>query len=345
MNNKKKILLILMIPMMIGLAVAIYFMNAVYGKNIIIEGGEDIITIQENSTYLDVKQLLTDKGYLKSEFSFDLIAKLMKYEDGKIKDGKYLLKDGWTNRDIIGVLRLGTQVPMNVTYNNVRTIEELAGKIEEYFSSDSADIINHFLSPATLDAVGLNKENLITLFIPNTYQMYWNTKPAGIIDRAQKEYNSFWNNNNRKEKARQLGLSKEEIYTLASIVEKESNNKSERPRIAGVYLNRLNRGIPLQADPTVVFATGLFDLKRVLNVHLEYDSPYNTYKYPGLPPGPICMPSVNSIDAVINAENHDYLYFCAKPGYESEHLFAKTLRQHNVNANIYRRWLSSEGIK
>ena len=331
--------------MLLGLAVAAGFVFAVYGENTSIEKGEAVITIHEGSSYNDVKQILRESDILKSELTFDLIASLMKYKDGGIKDGKYLIKSGWSNRDLIGMLRVGKQMPINVTINNVRTFQELAGKLSAYFSVDSTSIVNYYISDTILSNLGLNKNTALTLFIPNTYQMYWNTKPKEIIERIKQENTRFWNENQRKEKAKALNLSREQVYTLASIVEKESNHKPERRRIAGVYLNRLKKSIPLQADPTVVFATGQYDLRRVLNVHLEMDSPYNTYKYTGLPPGPIYMPSVHSIDAVLNAEEHDYLYFCAKPGYNSEHLFAKTLRQHNINANSYRRWLSSEGIR
>jgi UPF0755 protein len=343
--TKTRILVVLFLFMFIGLSLAVYFFYAVYGGNTVIPNGETIITIHEDDGYDDVKTMLTDSQFIKSSFTYDLVAKFMNYNDGNIKDGKYKIKDGWNNRDLIGILRSGNQVPINVTFNNVRNIEELSGKLAPYFASDSLDILKHFTSEETLNKMELNKENIMTLFIPNTYQMYWNASPAAILERNKKEYNSFWNNDNRKEKAQDLELSKAEVYTLASIVEKETNHKAERKRMAGVYLNRLKRGIPLQADPTVVYAVGDFSIRRVLNVHLEYDSPYNTYKYAGLPPGPIYMPSVNSIDAVLNAEEHDYLYFCAKPGYDGAHLFAKTLRQHNVNANKYRQWLNSEGIR
>ena len=343
--TKTKILIVLFTFMFIGMGLAVFFFMAVYGTNTEVQNGEKIITIYDHHDYNDVRTMLLDSQIIKSGFTFDLVSKFMSYKDATIKDGKYLLKDGWSNRDLIGVLRSGNQVPINVTFNNVRNIEELSGKLSVYFSSDSLAILNYFTDQSTLASQEVNKENIITLFIPNTYQMYWNQSPESIMKRMKKEYNDFWNANDRKTKAEKLGLSKSEVYTLASIVEKETNYNPERKRMAGVYLNRLSKGIPLQADPTVVFAVGDFSIRRVLNVHLETDSPYNTYKYAGLPPGPIFMPSVNSIDAVLNAEKHDFLYFCAKPGYDGEHLFAKTLRQHNVNANKYRRWLNSEGIR
>ena len=343
--TRGKILLVLFIAMLIGLGMAAFFFYAVYGNNTSVSNGETIITIHKEDGYDDVRSLLIDSNFIKSSMTFDMVSRFMTYKDGYVKSGKYLIKDGWSNRDLIGVLRSGNQVPINITFNNVRNVDELAGKMAPYFESDSTALLKYFTSENTLNALELNRENVLSIFIPNTYQMYWNADPESIITRFKKEYNTFWNSNQRKEKAEAMGLTKQEVYTLASIVEKETNHQPERKRMAGVYLNRLERNIPLQADPTVVFATGDFSIKRVLNKHLELDSPYNTYKYAGLPPGPIYMPSVNSIDAVLNAEDHDYLYFCAKPGYNSEHLFAKTLRQHNVNANKYRRWLNSEGIR
>ena len=175
--------------------------------------------------------------------------------------------------------------------------------------------------------------------------MNWNIAPEAIADRMEKEHQFFWSQNNRLQKAKEIGLSPTEVYTLASIVEKESQSKIERPIIAGLYLNRLKTGIPLQADPTVVFAVGDFTLRRVLNKHLEIDSPYNTYRFTGLPPGPICMPSISSLDAILNAEKHRYLYMCAKPDNSGLHVFAESLSEHNVNANRYRRWLNQRGIR
>ena len=210
---------------------------------------------------------------------------------------------------------------------------------------DSLALSDYLLKEETLAELGFTRENIISLFIPNTYEVWWNSSPEALIKRLKAEHEKWWSNKSRLDKIKELGLSPSEAYTLASIVDKESNLNKEKPRVAGVYYNRIQKGIPLQADPTVVFATGQYDLRRVLNKHLEIDSPYNTYKYRGLPPGPIYMASIDGLNAVINLENHDYLYFCAAPGYGSEHLFAKTLTQHNINARKFHRWLNQQGIR
>ncbi|HFB99774.1 MAG TPA: endolytic transglycosylase MltG, partial [Phaeodactylibacter sp.] len=195
-----------------------------------------------------------------------------------------------------------------------------------------------------INKLGFKKETLISLFIPNTYEFFWNTNAKQFFEKMKKEQGIFWKKNNREKKAADLNMTKAEVYTLASIVERETNQNDEKKRIAGVYLNRLKKGILLQADPTVVFATRDFAARRVLNRHINFDSPYNTYKYAGLPPGPISMASISSIDAVLNAEKHSYLYFCAKPDNSGHHAFAKTLAGHNRNANKFRNWLNKQRI-
>jgi UPF0755 protein len=201
-----------------------------------------------------------------------------------------------------------------------------------------------FTNPENIKSNNLTFESAATIFLPNTYQLYWNISAQGFYERMLSEYKKFWSAKGREDKAGTLGLSKTECSILASIVQKETNLKDEKSIIAGVYLNRIKRGMPLQADPTVVFAVGDFSIKRVLNKHLLFDSPYNTYLNVGLPPGPICLPETSSIDAVLNAQEHKYLYFCAKPGYDGAHLFATNLINHNRNAQIYQQWLNREGI-
>ncbi len=343
--NKGKILIVLTLFAIMGIAIAFYFFKAVYGKNVTLPSESLTITIYPGQGYDDVKNLLVDSSYINNALTLNLVARLMKYNKDLVPDGKYKIVDGWSNRQLIGLLRSGMQVSIDVTYNSVRTVEELCGQLAKYFVSDSTAICNAILDSSVLKSQNLSPENVLSIFIPNTYKMYWNTPPAQIVSRLITERDKFWNSNGRASRLKTLGMTQEEVFALASIVERESNYAPERPTIAGVYLNRLERGIPLQADPTVVFATGDFSIKRVLNKHLAIDSPYNTYKYQGLPPGPITMPSINSLDAVLNAEKHEFIYFCAKPGYDNQHAFAETLRQHNANANIYRAWLSSEGIR
>jgi UPF0755 protein len=241
------------------------------------------------------------------------------------------------------MLKLGLQKPLKLTFNNIRTPQQLAGRISQQIEADSLSILALLTSDHVASSYGFDKTTIIAMCVPNTYEFYWNTNAKGFLDKMQKEYERFWNDE-RKSKAFKLGLTKVEISTLASIVEEETRFNIEKPKVAGVYINRLNKGIPLQADPTVKFAVGDFALRRILTKHLEIDSPYNTYKFRGLPPGPIRCPSISSIDAVLNAEKHSYLYFCAKADFSGYHDFAKTLTEHNRNAEAYRRALNKERI-
>lgn len=261
----------------------------------------------------------------------------------RVKPGCYRIKSGMSNRTLIRMLITATQKPVKVTFNNIRTPEQLAGKVASQIETDSLSIIRYFKSSDIAQGYGFNEYTFISMFIPNTYEFYWNTDAKAFFDRMKKEYTQFWNKE-RSDKAQAIGFKPEEVSTLASIVEEESNKKDERPVIAGVYLNRLKINMPLQADPTIKFALNDFALKRILTKHLEVKSPYNTYKNYGLPPGPICCPSLSSIDAVLNAANHKYLYFCAKDDFSGYHVFAKTLAEHNRNALAYQKVLNREKI-
>lgn len=278
---------------------------------------------------------------LKHAQLFSLLSDRMNYNDRTMKTGLFEIDRTWNMIDLIRHLRSGRQKPVMVTFNNVRTLEQLAGKITTDLQLDSLKFLTY------IDSTFSQKERqrLMTYFIPDSYQVFWNISAAKLIERMRIESDRFWESEERYAKAEKLGMSPEEVYTLASIVEQESTLESEKPDIASVYLNRIHRGMKLQADPTVVFAVGDFGIRRVLNKHLVIDSPYNTYLYPGLPPGPICMPSKSSIDACLEPSDTDYIFFCAKPGYQNGHAFASTLRGHNNNARKYREWLSSEGIR
>lgn len=341
----KKVLVVLGILAVLGCAVLFYFRNALFTNNINDSSNSYEIYIPTGSNFNAVLDTLVAHDVLENVQTFQMVSKLMKYQKESVPSGRYIVKSGMSNRELVGKLRAGLQDPVNVVFNNLRTIEELSGQIATNLEADSTEILEAITDPAFMNKYEKNSDDLLTLFIPNTYQMYWNEQPKDVAERLAKEHQKFWNNKNRQILLDSLGMTKAEVYTLASIVEKESNLQSERPTVAGVYLNRIRQGIPLQADPTVVFATGLFDLRRVLNKHLEIDSPYNTYKNLGLPPGPIYMPSINSIDAVLANEQHEYIFFCAKPGYNSGHLFAKTNAQHEANARTYRRWLTSQNIR
>ncbi len=300
--------------------------------------------IPTGSSYKHVFEKLKKDHILKNPFAFDRLAAQMKYKKEKVKSGRYIIRPNLSNRSIISTLRSGNQEAIEITFNNIRTVEDLSGRLSRQVEADSIDILNEIMDPKNLERNGLQRASAASIFLPNTYQLYWNISSKGLYQRMEKEHQKFWSGRDREGKAEVIGLSKKEVSILASIVEKESNNQSEKPIIAGVYLNRLERGMPLQADPTVIFAIGNFEIKRVLTKHLLLDSPYNTYLNIGLPPGPICLPEIGSIEAVLNAEQHKYLYFCAKPGYDGRHLFATNLIDHNRNARRYQIWLSREGI-
>ena len=247
--------------------------------------------------------------------------------------------------ELIRHLRGGKQAPVGLVLTNQRLLEDVAAKAAGFIEADSATLMDLFLDEAYLDQIGYRREDLMTVFIPNTYEFFWNTTPKGFLERMIREHEAFWNKNNRKLKAEALGMTPQEVYTLASILEKETQQNSEKKRMAGVYLNRLEKGMLLQADPTAVFATRDFDTPRVTNYHTQYDSPYNTYLYTGLPPGPISMASIASIDAVLNAEDHEYIFFCARGDGSGLHAFAKTLAGHNRNAANYRQNLRKRGLR
>jgi UPF0755 protein len=271
--------------------------------------------------------------------AFNWVAKRKKYAES-IKPGKYLLDKGLNTNEILNMLRSGNQAPVLVTFNNLRFIEELAGDISKYIQPDSLTLLQKFKDPAVHEKFGFNENTFHCMFIPNTYEFYWTATADQFLERMNMEYKRFWNEK-RTAKAKELGLTPEEVMTVASIVQEETNKGDEKPIVAGLYLNRIKRGMPLQADPTVKFALGNFRIKRVLKSHLEVDSPYNTYKYPGLPPGPINFPEISSIDAVLNASKTSYIYMCARQDFSGYHNFAKTLSAHLENARKYKAALDS----
>ncbi|NND04884.1 MAG: endolytic transglycosylase MltG [Saprospiraceae bacterium] len=335
----------------IGLVTMVLLAGATYlsyrwieGPNVTMTDEMAYLHIFEETDFKTLKNQLEDSAYVENLPSFSRVASWMKFKDSRIKPGRYALSNGMSNRSLINLLRSGRQSPVDITFNNVRDLGGLAAVITQKLLLDSATFHTHLLTDRASQTVDLEKESLLTIFIPNTYRIYWNTTAEELMQRMIAEHKKFWQSKNRSELANDLEMTPAEVYTLASIVEKETQANSERPIVAGLYLNRLERGIPLAADPTVVFAVGNFELRRVLNKHLAIDSPYNTYKYAGLPPGPIYMPSISSIDAVLNADDHDYLYMCARPDNSGRHAFAASIRAHSKNANAYRRWLDQRGI-
>jgi UPF0755 protein len=287
--------------------------------------------------------LLYSKGFLEDSTSFRWVAGQMSFIKPTMRAGRFKIEPGWSNRRLIQHLRGGKQAPVNVILTNERQPVDIAGKVSKVIESDSLMILDLLRNEDYLAKHGYNPQTVMSVFIPNTYEMYWNSNAQDFFERMLKENERFWSQKNREAKAKKLDLSKQEVYTLASIVERETNQPEEKPTIAGLYLNRLKNNILLQADPTVVFATGEFGLKRVLFSHLEYDSPYNTYKYAGLPPGPISMAEISSIDAVLDYEDHDYIFMCAKGDGSGFHAFAKSMAGHNVNIANYRKNLKARG--
>ena len=260
-----------------------------------------------------------------------------------VKPGRYIIDKELSSNGLINLLRSGSQSPVRITFSNIRSLNQLAGKIGKQIEADSSHIISFLSDDSNFSKDGFTKENIIALFIPDTYEFYWNTDPEELYIRMLSEYRMFWNEE-RLTKAKDKNLNPVEVSILASIIDDEVAKPDEKPRIAGVYLNRLKRGIPLQACPTIRYAMNDYTITRVLYKYLQTDSPYNTYKHSGLPPGPIRCPSVEGIEAVLNAENHDYLYFVAKADFSGFNNFSRTLAEHNRYAAMYQRELDRRKI-
>lgn len=278
----------------------------------------------------DIKSHITNP--LKSR-AFDIYASHLNLEN-RLKTGHYSLNEGVSVVAIVRRLALGEQTPVNLTIGGARTLPQLAGKISKQIMADSAAIIAAMYDRQLRAELGYKRDSLIAMFVPNTYEVYWNTTPEKLLGRLKRESDAFWNES-RKAKLAAMGMSEYQVMTLASIVYEETKNRGEMPRIAGVYINRLNKRMPLQACPTVKYALGDFSLTRILYRHLRVNSPFNTYRNQGLPPAPICIPSIAAIDATLNYEKGKYLYFCAKPEFDGTHNFARTLSEHNANSRKY----------
>ena len=334
---------------LLGLLVAAYFAYFVYSAmfkpNTAFNNEEAYIYITTGANYNEVRSQL--EPLLIDINRFDALAKQKKYVSN-IKAGKYAIKKGMNNNDIINSIR-SNNLPVKVAFNNQETLEDLSGRIASQIEADSLSILNSITSEDFLKSNGFELKTALGMYIPNSYEFFWNTSAEQFRDRMLKEYHRFWTES-RTEKAKALNLTPNQVMTLASIVQKETAKVDERPKVAGVYVNRLKVGMPLQADPTVIYAikekSGDFNqtIKRVLFKDLEVDSPYNTYKYAGLPPGLITMPDISSIDAVLNYEKHDYYYFVADVNNFGYHKFAKNLSQHNRNREEYVRWINQQGV-
>jgi UPF0755 protein len=295
------------------------------------------VYIPTGSSFGEVKLILYEHGIVVNRNTFEWLAAQKKY-DQFVKPGHYVITRGMSNDELINLLRSGNQTPVNVTFNSLRSIEKLASVVSAQIEADSASIASLLNNESYISDFGFNSTSIMSMFIPNTYELWWTTDAKQFIERMYAEYDAFWNES-RREKAEKAGLTIDEVVTLASIVEKETNKNDEKPTIAGVYINRLKAGWRLQADPTLIYAWQDYSIKRVLNTHKTIDSPYNTYKHGGLPPGPICIPGISSIDAVLNYEDHRYMFFCASADLSGYHSFAKTSREHNRNARAYQKAL------
>jgi UPF0755 protein len=303
---------------------------------------EKSIFIATGSTIKDVTDTLLSNKIITDARKFYRHVRLWNYT--QVKSGHYVVPPNISYRHLVKMLSIGKQTPVNlVIAGTIRTKEKLAGIVAKQIEADSVALLQLLNDSSFLATLGFKPENSILLFIPNTYNVYWNRNPQQLFKDMKRNYGNFWTPS-RTEKLKALGLNREEAMTLASIVIEETVKYDELPRVAGVYVNRLKQGIPLQADPTVKYAVGDFTLKRILNVHTAMESPYNTYLHTGLPPGPICIPQPQAVDAVLNREKHDYLFFCAKDDFSGYHIFAKTLQQHNLNATLYRNALNKRKI-
>ena len=302
------------------------------------------IYIKSDDTFNSLKKQLSN--YITKPDDFIWVAEKKKFT--KPKGGKYILKKGMSLNDLVNLLRSGNQTPIKISFNNQDTLEKLAGRIAQQIETDSISLLKAMSDVNFLTKNDFNQKNALGMYIPNSYEFYWNTSAEKFRNKILVEYHRFWNAS-RLEKAKNLKLSKKEVITLASIVQKETAQKSERPIVAGLYLNRLKNNWPLQADPTVIYSIKQlkgqdFVVKRVLNKDLKIKSSYNTYQNTGLPPSLIAMPDVSSIDAVLNYKKHNYFYMCASVEKIGFHDFASSLAQHNRNAAKYQRWITQRGI-
>lgn len=338
----QKVLLYLLLSLSFILGIlAVFSYYAAFKPNLKKEKQQYELKVYTNET--EVALGLKFDSILLDTSSFVNMAAILNLK--QLKPGRYVFNKGMNNIKIINKLKSGAQDPLNITINSIRDIHQLSSKLGDQLMFDSLAFLQVLTDSFKLNELGYTKENILSLFIPNTYEMYWSISPERLMKRMNAEHESFWNKNNRRAKAEQKAISLYDIYTIASIVDKETLLEHEKPIIAEVYINRLKSGMKLQADPTVVFALGSTGLQRVLFEHLKIESPYNTYLVEGLPPGPICMPQTSTIDSVLNATGHEYIFFCAKPGYDGAHSFAKSLEAHSQNARIYRQWLNKERIK
>jgi UPF0755 protein len=342
-KRKKFVLVFLIAGSVLGISLTFYFYQVFFSANTLVESDQPyLLKVPSNTVYKNVVDQLYEEKVINDAVSFGFVAKILGYQEA-VKPGLYTIEPKMSNLQLVRMLRSGQQTPVRVTFNTIRTKEDLAEKISANLEVSKEQFLELLQDSDYIRKYGFEEETVMSLFIPNTYEFWWDTSAEELFERMHKEYQIFWTDA-RKQKAQDLGLSQQEVSTLASIVQAESQKSDERPKIAGVYLNRLRIGMPLQADPTLVFAAGDFSIKRLTAKQMAIDSPYNTYKYPGLPPGPINLPDINSLDAVLNFEKHSYLYFCAKEDFSGYHSFAVGYDEHLNNARRYQRALNAANI-
>jgi UPF0755 protein len=337
---KKYKLVLFLVGSVLLISFTFYAYQIVYVANILVERENKVFIIRQGATYRTVLEDLGKGNFVNDMVSFSFLARLTGY-DKNITSGRFALRSGMTNLEAIRVLKSGKIEPVKLTFSYVRLQSELAEKLTKNIGVSPQEFDDAVANFVADNKEGFTKENIRCMFLPNTYEVYYNVLPEDLIARMHKEYKKFWNED-RVAKATKIGLTPIEVSILASIVQAETVKQDEAPLIAGLYLNRLKKDIALQADPTLVYASGDFTLKRVLNEHKQIDSPYNTYKYPGLPPGPINVPQIANIDAVLNYTVSSYYYMCAKEDFSGYHNFAANLDEHNVNARKYQRALTAE---
>jgi len=342
MKNKKLLIGIIIFSTILT-TFSVYFFQIFFSPNFLINSPEKKIYIHESTSFKNLQDTLDQKGYINDLVSFSFLSKIMKYNN-TIKAGSYVIESNMSNYDLIQKLRSGNQSPLNITFNNVRNLDELSKKATKNLQINTNDFINYLFSREWKNHQPQFKlENILLMFLPDTYEVYWNISIKSLFQKMKNEYDLFWNDT-RKTKAKKINLSEIEVGILASIVQAETNHLDEASNIAGVYINRLNEKMYLAADPTLVFAHNDFSIRRVLNIHKKINSPYNTYRNKGLPPGPINMPEKKFIDAVLNYNKHNYYFFCAKDDFSGYHVFAKNISEHNRNARKLHRALNKRKI-
>lgn len=340
-NRKVRLIAVAAVASVVAVIMAVDYYMVFYRDNVSEAAGPDsLVKIYHDYSFDDLCKAVSESGAVANSRTFVRAARSMKLTGG-FKPGSYQLRKGMNNKAIVRMLANGWQTPVKITFiGYIRTMDKFASILGTKLEADSASFAAALTDSALIASYGFEPESFIGMFIPDTYEVYWTVSPESLIARLNKEYKAFWNEE-RLSKAKKVGLTPKEVSTLASIVISETKYEPEMPRIAGVYINRLKRGMLLQADPTVIYACNQFGIKRVLNKHLKIDSPYNTYVHKGLPPGPITMSPVVAIDAVLNYERHNYIFFCARETFDGQHNFAATMSEHMANARRYHKALDA----